>query len=254
MPDWSRIIRQRLAALDLDPTSEADIVEELSGHLDDRYRELIDRGMPPSEAESAIFADGLADEALTTALAGARSKVRRSVALGAGHDSKGQASGWIGDARYALRALRKRLGLTSVALLTLAIGIGVNAGIFSVVNALLLRPLPFQQPDRLVTFWGTAPDKGLPVVNYPDILYVYYGERMRTVERVAMYGGDDFTLVGKLESERVKGATPTIDFFRVLGAQPLIGRTFREEEHVIRPSAAFMQERRLSRWRSKPIA
>lgn len=71
MPDWRGTIRQRLAALELDPMSEADIVEELAAHLDDRYQELTDRGVPPQLAESTVLADGLADEALTKALAGA---------------------------------------------------------------------------------------------------------------------------------------------------------------------------------------
>ena len=210
MPDWRAIIRQRLAALELDPTSEADIVEELSAHLDDRFQELKDRGVPAQVAESTILADGLADEALTNALAGAQARARRALPLGGdGFDKAGSLNGWTADVRYAIRALRKRPGLTVVALLTLAIGIGVNAAIFSVVNALLLRPLPFENPAQLVTFWGTAPEKGLPVVNYPDALYAYYRQRLRAAQPMAMYGGDDFTLTGRGEPERVKGATPT---------------------------------------------
>ena len=93
--------------------------------------------------------------------------------------------GWLrglgDDLRFALRSLRKSPALTVVALLTLTLGIGANATIFSVVNAILVRPLPFPDPDRLVSFWGTAPDKGLPVVAYPDALYAYYRERAKTV-------------------------------------------------------------------------
>lgn len=233
MPDWRGTIRQRLAALDLDPTSEADIIEELAAHLDDRFQELTDRGVPAQLAEATVLAEGLADEALTKALAGARATARRIVPLGGGDvDRAARFSGLTADARYAVRALRKRPSLTIVALLTLTIGIGVNAAIFSVVNALLLRPLPFDEPNQLVTFWGTAPEKGLPVVNYPDVLYAYYRQRLRTVQPMAMYSGGDFTLVGRGEPERLKGATPTIDFFNVLGVAPLLGRTFLEEEHI----------------------
>ncbi len=233
MRDWRPLVRQRLAALDLDPTSEADIIEELSAHLDDRMRELTAQGMTPQAAEAVLLADGLNDETLSTALASYRKRQRTVTPLGAVDPKRqGLLSGLTVDARYAVRALLKRPGLMTIALLTLAIGLGVNAAIFGFVNALLLRPLPFANPEQLVTFWGTAPDKGLPVVNYPDALYAYYSQRLRSVQPMAMYSGNDFTLSGRGDAERVDGAIPTVDFFRVLGATPLLGRTFREDEHT----------------------
>jgi putative ABC transport system permease protein len=233
MRDWRPLVRQRLAALDLDPTSEADIIEELSAHLDDRMRELTAQGMTAEAAEATLLADGLADEALSSALASYRKRRRPAAPLGAGDPQRGGPfSGLVADARYAARALLKRPGLTTIALLTLAIGLGVNAAIFGFVNAVLLRPLPYANPHELVTFWGTAPDKGLPVVNYPDALYAYYRQRLRAVQPMAMYSGNDFTLSGKGDAERVDGAIPTVDFFKVLGATPLLGRTFREDDHA----------------------
>ncbi|HEV8363399.1 MAG TPA: ABC transporter permease, partial [Gemmatimonadaceae bacterium] len=231
MRDWRPLVRQRLAALDLDPTSEADIVEELAAHLDDRTRELTTRGMTPQGAEATLLADGLNDETLSTALASYRKRRRPSVPLGGGEARRGLFGGLLADARYAVRALLKRPGLTTIALLTLAIGLGVNAAIFGFVNALLLRPLPFADPDQLVTFWGTAPDKGLPVVSYPEALYAYYRQRLRSVQSMAMYSGNGFTLSGRGDAEQIDGAVQTVDFFRVLGATPFLGRTFREEEH-----------------------
>ena len=232
MRDWRPLVRQRLAALDLDPTSEADIAEELAAHLDDRMRELTTQGMTPQAAEATLLADGLNDETLGSALASYRKRRRPGLPLGAGESRRGPFSGLRADTRYAVRALLKRPGLTTIALLTLAIGLGVNAAIFGFVNALLLRPLPYANPDELVTFWGTAPDKGLPVVNYPDGLYAYYRQRLRAVRPMAMYTGSDFTLSGRGEAERVDGAYPTVDFFRVLGATALLGRTFRDEDHT----------------------
>ena len=232
MRDWRPLVRQRLASLDLDPTSEADIVEELAAHLDDRMRELTAQGMTPEAAEVALLADGLDDEALSAALASHRKHRRTIVPLGGEDRRHGLIRGLVGDMRYAATALRKRPGLTSIALLTLAIGIGVNAAIFAFVHALLLRPLPYANPEQLVTFWGTAPDKGLPVVNYPDGLYAYYSKRLRSVQPMAMYAGGSFTLSGRGDAERLDGAYPTADFFRVLGAAPLLGRMFLATEHT----------------------
>ena len=233
MRDWRPLVRQRLAALDLDAASEADIIEELSTHLEDRTRELTAQGMTLEAAEATLLADGLDDETLSAALASHRKRRRPAAPLGGSDPQRsGLFSGPVADTRYAVRALLKRPGLTSIALLTLAIGLGVNAAIFGFVNALLLRPLPFADPEQLVTFWGTAPDKGLPVVNYPEALYAYYGQRLRAVQPMAMYAGNDFTLSGKGDAERVDGAIPTVDFFKVLGATPLLGRTFREDDHT----------------------
>ena len=141
-------------------------------------------------------------------------------------------NGLWSDVRYGLRALRKNPGLTAVALLTLALGIGANTAIFSVVNAVLLRPLPFTEPDRLVSFWGSAPEMGLAVVNYPDALYVYFRTRSRTLEGVAAYTGFGSTLTGAGEPERLNGVGVTADFFRLLGRMPQQGRTFLPEEEA----------------------
>ena len=123
-------------------------------------------------------------------------------------------------------------GLTLVALLTLSIGIGANTAIFSVVNAAILRPLPFADPERLVTFWGSAPAMGLPVVDYPDALFIYVRQRTRTLSRIAAYHGGGFTLTGAGDAERLEGSAVTADFFRVLGRAPAHGRAFLPEEET----------------------
>jgi putative ABC transport system permease protein len=134
------------------------------------------------------------------------------------------------DIRYGLRTLRRQPVLTTVALAILALGIGGSAGIFSVVNAVILRPLPFAEPDRLVSFWGTAPEMGLSVVNYPDALYSYHRQRSRMLEILAAYTGAGFTLTGRGDATRVTGQNVTSEFFSVLGVRPALGRDFRREE------------------------
>jgi putative ABC transport system permease protein len=140
--------------------------------------------------------------------------------------------GFGGDVRQGVRSLRKSPGLTAVASLTLALGIGANTAIFSVVNAVILRPLPFAQPERLVAFWGSAPKMGLERFNYPDAFLVHFRTRSRTLESIGAYIGTGFTLTDNGEPQRIDGATVTAGFFPTLGRAPLLGRTFLPEEET----------------------
>jgi predicted permease len=231
MPDWKPRLRSRLRRLALDPAIEADIVEELAGDLDDRYRELLARGLDPGTAERTVETTHLSDDAIAEAIG---STVRRAAppapALGLEATSRRASSGL--DLRYAIRSLVKAPGLTAVVLSTLAIGVGANIAMFSVVNALLLRPPPFQRPDELVAFWGSAPDKGLPIYAYPDVFYDLYHRRLRSLDPIAMYGTAGATLTGTGDAIRVDAAYVTSDFFRLFGATPVAGRTFAPEEET----------------------
>jgi predicted permease len=231
MSDWTAEIRRRLEPLGLAPWREAEIVEELAQHLDDRYRELIGTGATPEAAADATRQELLSDHALAEALRATEPPRASTPVLG--HAATGGLLASLAvDLRYGFRSLRQSPGLAAVALLTLGLGIGANAAIFSVVNAVLLRPLPFREPERLVAFWGTAPDKGLPVVDYPDALYAYYRQRARSVDPLAMYTLAGFTLTGGREPERLAGVNVTVDFFRLLGVVPLHGRTFLPSEEA----------------------
>src|SRR5262249_22463950 len=114
------------------------------------------------------------------------------------------------DLRYGVRMLRKNPGFTAVAVLTLAVGIGANTAIFSVVNAVLLRPLPYPDQDRLVNFWLSAPSKGLPEVALPDALFAFYRDRSHTFEKMAAYTDEGFNLNDASEPERLNGANVTL--------------------------------------------
>lgn len=139
----------------------------------------------------------------------------------------------IRDIRFALRGLLKRPGFTLVAVLTLALGIGANTAIFTVVNAVLLRPLAAKDPDRLMTFWHSAPGKGLNHVDLNDALFAYYKERTRTFESLAAYEDGEFALTGAGDPETVAGATVTTNYFNVLGREPLYGRIFTAQEDML---------------------
>src|SRR5262249_7602192 len=155
----------------------------------------------------------------------------------------------VQDIRYAVRMLLKRPGLAAIAVFTLALGIGANTAIFSVVNAVLLRPLPLPDPERLMTFWHSAPLKGLKEVNFNDALFAYYRARSRTLEKMAAFEDTGFVLTGTGAPEALVGAHVTFNYFEVLGRQPLYGRTFMPEEdrpgnnHVVILSYGLWQRR-----------
>jgi putative ABC transport system permease protein len=137
-----------------------------------------------------------------------------------------------GDLRYGLRSLRQHPALAAIALVTLSLGIGANAAIFSVVNAVLLRPLPFAEPDRIVAFWGSVPQMGITVLDYPDAAYVYYRTRSQTLEHASAYTSFSTTLTGAGDPERLNAAAVTADFLPLLGRMPLLGRAFLPQEEA----------------------
>ncbi|HEU4585094.1 MAG TPA: ABC transporter permease [Gemmatimonadaceae bacterium] len=135
------------------------------------------------------------------------------------------------DFRLALRRLRRTPGFTLVAVLTLALGIGANTAIFSVVNAALLRPLPYPDAGRIVQLYSTR-DGGLSTVSPPD--FTDWREQAGVFQGVAaINNSSDFTLTGTESPERVTGAQVTGDFFSVLQISPAIGRGFTPSEEVI---------------------
>jgi len=136
------------------------------------------------------------------------------------------------DIRYGLRMLRKSPAFTAVALITLALGIGANTAIFSIVNAVWLRPLPFPEPDRLIyltSAFSNQKDVTRPfAVSYPD--FFDWRATSKSFSGMASYHGDSFTLTGLDQPLHVTAATVSGDFFSVLGVQPMLGRGFTRDE------------------------
>ena len=131
----------------------------------------------------------------------------------------------MNDLKFAFRQLLKNPGFTTVAVLTLALGIGANTAIFSVVHAVLLRPLPIKEPDRVVHVWETWRGEGTAPVAWPK--FVTWREQSRSFESIAGCNwGDGFSLTGADKPEIIPGRTVSPDFFTVLKIQPLMGRTF----------------------------
>jgi putative ABC transport system permease protein len=143
------------------------------------------------------------------------------------------------DVRYALRGLRRAPGFTGVAVLTLALGIGANTAIFSLVNAALLRPLPFKDPDQLVFLWNTHASRE-PEPLGPGRLMDF---RAQTASFGALAGIShlSLTLTGRGDPERISGSSVSSNFFDVLGARPLLGEPF--HSNAADPSAVVLSER-----------
>jgi putative ABC transport system permease protein len=141
----------------------------------------------------------------------------------------------IKDIRYAVRGLVKRPGFTVIALITLALGIGANTAIFSVVNAVLLRPLPFRDPEQLVMVWEDAAFAGFPRNTPAPANYVDWKNQNQSFSDMAATAETSFNITGDGEPERVTAYSVTANFFPVLGVQPLLGRGFLPEED--RPGA-----------------
>jgi predicted permease len=132
--------------------------------------------------------------------------------------------------RYTVRKLLRAPLFSAVAVLTLAVGIGSNAAIFSVVDGVLLEPLPFKDPERLVGIWHTAPGLGLDEVNQSPALHFTYAEESRTFESVGMWDNQQASVTGLAEPEQVDLMSVSYQTLPMLGVQPTIGRTFTAED------------------------
>src|SRR5580704_10431190 len=135
------------------------------------------------------------------------------------------------DFKYGVRMLVKNPGFALVAVLTLALGIGANTAIFSVVNVLILNPLPFANPQQLVAVYWKTPQFDQGSITFPNFLD--WQKQNHTFSAMAAYRGSDFSLTGSGEPERLHGQQISAEFFSSLGIAPVLGRTFRAEEDQV---------------------
>jgi len=189
---------------------------ELDAYLEAETDENIARGMRPEEARYAAHRK-LGNTTLI------REEIYHMNSLG-----------WIEtlwhDLRFAVRMLRKNPSFTAVAVLTLALGIGVNTAIFSIMDAVLNLHFPIKEQDRIVNLWGFNSTTGAArsSLSIPDFLD--YRQQNQVFEDLAAYSGGDFHLTNADEPKRLEGGRVSFNYFRVLGVQPAIGRDFLPEE------------------------
>jgi predicted permease len=229
MPEWKPEILRRLAPLKLSPAREGEIVDELAQHLEDRYQELLASGLTEDAAYRTSFEELKGEDFLTRSLRRVERNCYREP-IAPGKDSDNFFAGVLQDLHYALRMLRKSPGFTAVAVLTLALGIGANTAIFTIVDAVLLRPLPFKDPSKLVMLNESLKSLGYPEVPAapPDIAVIERTQKSFT--SLGAFQNKDFDFSGGGEPERVTAASVSASIFPVLGVQPLLGRTYTEQE------------------------
>src|SRR5262249_11735726 len=134
------------------------------------------------------------------------------------------------DVRYAIRVMTERPGFTAIAVITLALGIGANSAIFTVINAVVLRPLPFQDPDKIVILSENNFAKGWSQFAVAPANFLDWRDQNKAWAEISAFRGKSFNLIGRGEPERLTGALVSANVFRLLGVTPLVGRVFLEEE------------------------
>jgi putative ABC transport system permease protein len=229
-----------LSSLRLLPARENEIVEELSQHLEDRWRELVAGGTPEDEATRLALAEFRDGDVLARYMAPLQQvHAPAPTILGLPAETRGARAGassgsvfrdvWH-DLRYATRMLRKQPAFSFAAILTLALGIGANTAIFSIVNAVLLQPLPYPEPSRLFVVYEQRPAPVLrarfSAENFLDVQ-----REARSFEALGGYIGTGFTLSDPGEPEFVMGQMISTELLDALKVQPLLGRPFRPDEN-----------------------
>ncbi len=238
---WREEIRRRLEGLTLPPAREAEIIDELAEHLEEDYQRATGRGASDAEARQEALA-GLSDHEL---LADELRKVERSAGpepVIAGDARRANTlSDLFHDVRYAMRMFRKNPGFTALAIVSLALGIGANTAIFSLISAALIRPLPYPEAHQLVQ----AASSGY----YPPGGLVALQQQSRTMDLAGFRPGIDLNLTGQGDAWRVSGSTVSANLFSVLGVEAERGRTFHDgddqpgKDNLVILSHAMWQDR-----------
>ena len=222
MPDWKSLVRARVGALPLNPARAADIVDELAQHVAQHYADLTASGLNENDALRQALAP--LDDPTRVATEIARADRPRPAAPAPPAETSSLVIDLGHDIRYAARLLLRAPGFAAVALLTLALGIGANTAIFSVLNAVLLRPLPYADPDRLVLVG--EPGRARSVNNVGYTTFLDWQDRSHGFEEMALIRSWTPTLMINGEPERINGLRVSANFFHMLGVPPALGRDF----------------------------
>jgi predicted permease len=223
MPEWKQEIIQQLAGLNLPATREAEIVEEVSQHIDERYRELVTGGATEEESRRTALAEISEDMLLAKGLERVEhEETQQPIVQGTGRKTSILAGLWQ-DTRYGVLILARNPAITVVAAVNLALGIGLNTAIFSMVNALILRPLPVSHPEQIYTLSasGKGGGNGFSYQDFDDIRN-QTNSLFSEMAGVQILSTTGLSIGGK--SERVWTDFVTGTFFAIPGVRPALGR------------------------------
>lgn len=228
MPNWAEEVRSAIAGLNLEPTREADVVEELSQHLRDRYEEMLTRGVDANQAYQTLHSE-LEDGRLLKGLASTVARAREPLAAGSSGSTK--LFGGIGrDLRYAMRQLLQSPGFAIVAILSLALGVGANTAIFQLLDVVRLRLLPVQHPEQLAYVHITKTPNGRSgnfVTNHADLTFGIWNllrSQQQGFSTIAAWSEQGHNLGQGGEARNANTLMVSGDFFPMLGVQPVVGR------------------------------
>jgi putative ABC transport system permease protein len=242
MRDWKQFVREHLPPLGLSGAREQEIIEEIAQQLEDAHAEAILRGSSSAEAEAHAAAQipdwnllaheiRKVDQPIAEIMnANAPKDWREAMREENFRRRRGgnfMADFWQ-DVRYALRMLRKSPGITAVVIVTLALGIGANSAIFSAVNSVLLRPLPYRDSAALVGVTDKLP-KQIQTAAF-DADYFMWRKHCTSFQEIAAYSSTEFNLIGVGDAERITGVRATYTFLHTLGVSPQIGRDISADE------------------------
>ncbi len=231
MPDWKKEIETRLKGLRLDPTREAEIIDELAQHLEDRYQEALNGGATVEQASRAVLGELSEKQSLADELKRVERLVKHEPIVWGVSAVKNSAANFWGDLCYGFRTLRRSPGFTTAAVITLALSLGANIAVFSIVDSVLLRPLPYDRPDELVV------PIAMPKTNEEGGLYPYapldyraLREQNSVFQDMGMFKVESVDLTGGGDPENVRAAFVTASVFDVLRVRAAIGRVFNAED------------------------
>ena len=229
MPDWKPHIRSRLASLQLSPSRENEIVEELSQHLEERWRELVAGGTSADEATRLALA-GFRDETVFARNLAPLRQARAPEAITPGAPAGRLLSDLWQDLRHATRTLVRQRSFAVAAVLTVALGVGANSAIFSVVRGVLLESLPFKDAERLYRLRMVYPDgNAYTTLSAPDFISIR--ETNRVFDRVEAYTSGVVTMLGGGEPREIRAVSVSDGLFELMGLRTVAGRGFTREEH-----------------------
>ena len=243
MRDWTAFVRSHLALPNLAPEREARIIRELAAQLEDFYRDARARGASEADADAHACAQigdwsRMARDVARADHRHTRPRMERltnRIELLASTPSRRSRpltmlAQVLTDMRFGTRQLLKAPGFTIVAVLTLAVGIGATSAIFSVVNGVMLRPLPYPESDRIVRVMEVLPQYGRFAVAPANFLD--WRNQNQVFERIATYTTGNDTFIGSEGPERIPRVLVSWDTFELLGVAPILGRTFRKDEDL----------------------